>query len=125
MTDADIHSVNSNFVDVVYLKWCIPHLNIFVNLWYEKKNSLKSPPPPQVKFRRYASDIESLSNELLSATGQNTLFNILCRAPSGDMKPFENFMRTKLSKTENSNKQFHILILIYWTMILMKRCKIF
>ena len=56
---ADIHLVNSNFIDVAYLKWCIPHLNIFVNLWYKKKkkktgvtkiskgpNSLKSPSPP-------------------------------------------------------------------------------
>ena len=33
MTVAGIHSVDSNFFDVVYLKWCIPHLNIFVNFW--------------------------------------------------------------------------------------------
>ena len=33
MTVADIHSVNSNFVDIVYLKRCIPLLNIFVILW--------------------------------------------------------------------------------------------
>ena len=41
MTVADIHSVNSNFVDEVCLKWCIPHLNIFVNLMIEKKNKKK------------------------------------------------------------------------------------
>ena len=38
---ADIHLVNSNFIDVAYLKWCIPHLNIFVNLWYKKKKKKK------------------------------------------------------------------------------------
>ena len=33
MTVADIPSINSNFVDVAYLKWFILHSNIFVNLW--------------------------------------------------------------------------------------------
>ena len=41
-----------------------------------------------IKFK----DIESLYIELLSATGQNTLFNISYRDPSGDMEPFENFI---------------------------------
>ena len=33
MTVADIPSINSNFVDVAYLKWSTLHSNIFVNSW--------------------------------------------------------------------------------------------
>ena len=41
ITVAEIHSVNSNFADVVYLKWCIPHLNVFINLWQKKKTKAR------------------------------------------------------------------------------------
>ena len=46
--------------------------------------------------------------EFLFENRCNTLINVLCRRPNGQIKSFEKFLKYSFSKTKNSNKVHHI-----------------
>ena len=87
-------------------------------------NSLKF----KERFNISIKDIESLMLEILSDKIHSVLVNVLYKPPAGQHEQLENFLTTFFSQTKAIINIFilqAILILIYWTTIQIKRCKIF
>ena len=87
-------------------------------------NSLKF----KERFNISIKDIESLMLEILSDKIHSVLVNVLYKPPAGQHEQLGNFLTTFFSRTKAIINIFilqAILILIYWTTIQIKRCKIF
>ena len=52
---------------------------------------------------------ENLVFEITSTTGKNTLINITYRPPSGQIKPFYNYLKSFFDQTKNENKDLYFV----------------